>query len=124
MAYLAHAATLNKPLGEGTFRDSFEVRLRQARKHYGVDSLEYAQALADLEGPEPPESLWYLKEWSDELLGRCGVTAEGVAPLDWVNFDAWARRKRVDPEPHEIDALFELDAVRRHPPTDDEEGED
>jgi hypothetical protein len=36
-------------------------------------------------------------------------------PVTWTTIDAWARRTGRDPLPHEIDALFALDAVMRSP---------
>lgn len=72
-------------------------------------------AILTLEGPTFPAALEYLWEWFQELRRGLGEGLNGIAPLSWVTLDAWARRTDRDPEPHEADALFSLDAVTRHP---------
>ncbi len=68
-----------------------------------------------LRGPEFPEPLRYLYDWFHELLAGRGVDMNGLMPLSFTELDAWARQTRRRPEPHEVRALFLLDAATRHP---------
>ena len=119
MAHVAHQARLDQPNEAGErARPYLEARAERVARARGLDSLEYAEARAALDGPGPPEAIRYLLEWSDDLYGRSGVGMNGLAPLTWESLDAWARRKNVDVLPHECDALMALDSLRRHPPVE------
>ena len=102
MAHVAHHARIDKPNEAGERpRAYLEARAERVARVRGLDSLEYGEARAALEGPGPPDALRYLLEWSDDLYGRSGVGLNGLAPLTWETLDAWARRKAVDVLPHE-----------------------
>lgn len=118
MAYLAHEREMNAPASEGdsVVRDSLIQRANKIRRRCGVDSDEYREAMAEIDGPGMPSgTLDYLWGWSDELLGRSGVTMDGLAPLNPTVIESWARLTERSPQPHEVQALFELDALRRAP---------
>lgn len=74
-----------------------------------------AFARKELTPPPFPDALAYLYDWTMELHGRSGVTMEGLAPLSYGTIGDWARLHGRHPAPHEIDALFLLDTVLRHP---------
>lgn len=78
---------------------SLRVRARKGDK----------RAQAELRGPRYPEWTRYLLEWSHDFARGAGEFSE------WANVDAWARRKKIDPEPHEIDAVLTLVNAMRHP---------
>lgn len=84
-----------------------------------------ANAERELTGPECPEEIRYLVDWSDELRGRSGVGMDGPAPLSFPAIESWARVLRIRPEPHEIRALLMLDDVMRNPtePKDEDTAE-
>lgn len=106
MTYAAWEARMSTPDKSGsTPRDSWRVLARKGR----------ADALAMLEGPPFPDALGYLWGWCLELRRGLGVGMEGLASLTWPALDAWCRLTRRDPAPHEVDALFDLDRVLRHP---------
>ena len=106
MHYAAWDARLATPDESGT----------PARAHLVAAAARGSEhAIRMLEGPALPTALEYLWEWYQELRRGLGAGLEGIAPLSWVTLDAWARRTGRDPEPHEADALFSLDAVTRHP---------
>ena len=73
------------------------------------------QAQAELSGPEPPEELIYLWTWWIELNRSRGGGMNGPEGLTYQGIDAWARLTGADPEPVEVEALFELDAAVREP---------
>lgn len=74
------------------------------------------QAQAELDGPPAPVALEYLLRWSWELHGRSGVGMDGYAPLTFTAIRDWAVLTEREIEPHEVQALMVLDAVRRNPP--------
>lgn len=76
------------------------------------------------EAPEYPEELDYLLGWARALHGRSGISEAGIAPLSYIEVDAFARRTRTDIEPYEVDALMALDAAMRHPGEDEPEKAD
>jgi hypothetical protein len=66
-------------------------------------------AIAKLEGAEPPVALLYLDEWATDL-------ASGLPDgWRWSEAREWARAKRLDPLPHEYDALRTLIAIMQNP---------
>lgn len=99
-----------------TARPLYEARVNGAEDNHGETSSEYLEALADLEGCWFPEELQYLKDWSLELFGRSGVGESGFAPCSFETLYYWSKKKKVQVEPHEIDALILLDSIRRYPP--------
>ncbi len=72
-------------------------------------------AIAALEGPESPAELDYLHGWLLELHGRSGVGMGGMNPLSYGTIAEWSRVSAIVPEPHEVEALFYLDAVMLSP---------
>jgi hypothetical protein len=66
-------------------------------------------------GPECPEHLAYLLDWTGQLHGRSGMTDHGPAPLSWPTVAAWSQFSGLVPEPCECDALFTLDGVLLFP---------
>ena len=63
--------------------------------------------------PDLPEPIEYVWDWWEELSAGRAEGFSGPAPLSWLDIDAWARRTDRDPKPHEIWALFLLDATMR-----------
>jgi hypothetical protein len=72
-----------------------------------------AFAIEALREPQFPDALSYLWEWCLEIRQGLGAGMDGLAALTWVALDAWARRTRREPEPHEVQALFALDGALR-----------
>ena len=68
-----------------------------------------------LQGPELPDCVEYLLEWSLELFGRSGVGMAGVAPLSYGTIAQWAALTNRSVTPLEVDALIRIDAVMVHP---------
>lgn len=66
--------------------------------------------------PDFPETVGYLYDWTLELHGHCGTTADGMfAPIGWVDLDAWARRQGIEPTDDEQRAIMRIDLAMRHP---------
>lgn len=87
-----------------------------ARAHLGAAAKRGNPfAIKELEGPPFPDALRYIWEWFVEIRRGLGTDLNGLAPLTWLGLDAWARRTGREPEPHEVDVLFTLDSVTRHP---------
>ena len=106
---------LDKEQEDGsTWRAALEQKVRKGRK--GAE-----QAQRDLEGPEPPEAMLYLKEWAFALCGRSGATMGGLAPLSYTTIRDWAELMDIDVSPLEVQALLVLDAAIRNPATDEPE---
>lgn len=57
----------------------------------------------------------YLRDVAYQLVGRSGMSEAGMNPLNPTVLESWARQMRYDFDPLEIEALYELDAVIRHP---------
>jgi len=111
MQFAAWDARMSTPDKSGsTPRDSWRALAKRGR----------LDAYTHLDGPAFPDSLGYLWEWSRDLRRGTGTDMNGKAPLSWIVLDAWARHSGNAPAPHEIDALFSLDAVMRHPDSLDE----
>lgn len=72
-------------------------------------------AMRALEGPPFPETLDYLWSLALQLHGRCGATAGGLLPLNHQEIKAFRDNMRVDLDPHEVDALIQLDGALLHP---------
>ena len=101
------------------------VRRRLERQLDDGDTgvLKRLQSITEqLEGPPVPPALQYLKDWSDQLLGRSGVGMDGYAPLSPTVVRDWAYLKRLVVLPHEFDALVMLDDCRRNPPKETDDG--
>lgn len=92
-------------------RDHLIQATRTSRRRPAV----LADIQAQLRGPRFPEALRYLWEWYLDLRRGFDRGGMGESSLTWTVFDAWARRTQNDPEPHEVAALFRLDATVRDP---------
>jgi hypothetical protein len=93
----------------GKNRDHLEVAARKGS----------ARAIAALyNGPQIPDSVAYLWDWARELHGKSGVGMSGFNPLTYTTIADWARLTGNEPEPHEVEALFWLDAILLNPPKD------
>lgn len=104
--YGAWEARLSKPDDRGV----------PARKHLEAAAKRGSQsAIASLTPPAFPDAVAYLWRWYLEIRRGLGAGMHGMEPLTWAALDAWARRTGRNPEPHEVDALFVLDAVTRNP---------
>lgn len=66
--------------------------------------------------PPYPRGIAYLYEWARELHGRSGVGMSGLLPLTYATVFHWSQLTKQSPAPHEVLALFELDALMLHPP--------
>jgi hypothetical protein len=106
LAYAAWEGALDRRTEDGrTERVHLESVARRGHK----------ESIARLTEPYFPEALDYLWVWLKQLRRGLGEGMHGLALLTWTTFDAWCRRMQVNPEPHEVDALFSLDAVLRNP---------
>lgn len=122
VAHIAHQARLDTPDKTGAIpRKHYLQRLNHAFDTYGEHSKRYAEVLKDYDGPECPEEGQYLLDWHWELYAKSGVSDMGqVKPLEYATIEYWTRTKHQHPKPHEIDALFILDSIRRSPPPEEE----
>lgn len=73
-------------------------------------------AQAALAGPDYPDAMQYLLEWTRELVGRSGGTLGGLAPLSYGTIATWAALTGRTPSPRDVEALLELDAAMRPVP--------
>jgi len=71
--------------------------------------------MAELRGPECPDSLRFLLGWLYELHARSGVGMNGMNPLTWGTIGEWSRIMGITPDADEVRALFLLDAVLLNP---------
>jgi hypothetical protein len=81
----------------------------------------HAGAAELLEGPEIPEALADLAEWSRELARQRQYHMSGPQPLTYQEVEAWARLTDRQPAPHEVRALMLLDLVWAHPEPEEED---
>lgn len=104
------AAEGNRPSPDGTTQ----------RAHW-VQSAKSGNAIAraKLRAPRFPDSLGYLYDWFRDLsarravvVGAMGAPAHG--PITDEQVRAWRENMRVSPAPHEVQALFTLDAAQRY----------
>ena len=110
------AAHLAKPDDMGSpVRASYEVSARKGSPA-ALEMLARADAC--------PESLTYLRSWAYTLHGRSGVGMQGYAPLTYGTIADWSRLMGIDPLPHEVDALMQLDAILCNPPEMTDESKD
>jgi hypothetical protein len=108
MQYAAHEARMRQPADkEGKVSTRTALKATAAR---GVVS-----AVKLLAGPPFPESVAYLWDWFMELDRSRTYGMGGPDPLTYQAIDAWARLTDRHPAPHEVEALFSLDLVSRHP---------
>jgi hypothetical protein len=108
MVYAAHVAVMQKPDEKGfAQRAHLQGLVKRGRATAAQRRL--------LDGPPFPESLDYLWEWHMELARTRNYNMNGPEPLTYPAVDAWARLTGREPEPYEVDALFRLDVVTRHP---------
>lgn len=104
MAYVTFHATLDRLAPDGV---SDRAHLEMAAAHGN------AVAVRRLVGPEFPDALSYLHRWFGELSSVRGCAMSGIAPITYADIDAWSRLTRQTPEPHEVQAIIELDAAFR-----------
>lgn len=112
MQALAHAARLDQ---RSNPKDANSLTHRQVWEDLAARG--DARAVAALEAPSYPDWIHYLREWSDQLYARSGIGMEGIAPLTHVTIVAWRINTGHAPSADEIDALMQLDTVRRDPST-------
>ena len=67
----------------------------------------------DLIGPPVPEELEYLWVWHAELTRTREMGTYGPKALSYAEIDAFARLTDRNVEPHEVDALLQLDLASR-----------
>lgn len=102
--YARFHASMIRPQSDGsTLRAHLEAAARRGS----------ATAIQALREPPFPRAVTYLWAWLMEIRRGLGVGVNGSESLTWVSLDAWARRTERAPEPHEVDALFTLDAALR-----------
>lgn len=119
MEYAAHEAFLDSHIRDskgksmGTQRENYVVAARSS-----MPAVK-ARALKALDhGPEKPSSVAYLYDWSRNLFGKSGLGEAGFAPLTYTTVKHWADLTGNEPEPHEVEVLFWLDAIMLNPPKD------
>jgi hypothetical protein len=98
VAYVAHETDLNRTTDGVSLRDVLTEKLRRGEP-----------VGAQLDGPDLPEPLFYLYEWSHELFGRSGVGPNGFAPLSYTTIRDWAILTGNDPSLDDVQALIRLD---------------
>jgi len=99
MEYARHEVKMSAPQGKTTYRAHLEAAAERGS----------SRALCELEGPEFPETLAYLWDWTRELRSAPRVGVNGVEPISWADIDSWARLTGRDLATHEVQALIALD---------------
>ncbi len=94
-----------------THRQVHEQFRDAARAKHRIDQ----DAEAALEEPPYPEWIQPLRDAHRLLLGRSGVGPDGLAPLSMETLTHARTLYGLHFEPHEMDLLFTLDAIARHP---------
>lgn len=61
----------------------------------------------------------YLYEWALALHGRSGADMGGVSLLSYGTIADWARLTDTWPQPHEVEALLQIDLAMRFPGTEE-----
>lgn len=64
-----------------------------------------------LQGPEFPEHMAHIWEWTQELHGRSGMGMAGLAPLSYQTIQAWQALTGVHLSPLEVEALIAVDGA-------------
>lgn len=82
-----------------------------ALDHWIAAAKRNETARAKLEGPAFPQRIGYLWDWTMQLHGRSGAHMSGLNPLSYTTIRDWAELTNQWPEPHEVNALIELDAL-------------
>jgi hypothetical protein len=108
MTYARFQSAMNAPAQGVTRRAHVEASARAGN----------AAAQAALTEPPFPAALTYLWEWCMELRAGLGAGMDGLAWVTWSVVDAWRVLTDRSPQPHEVQALFALDAAMRAQPTD------
>jgi len=109
MVYTAHEAGLDRVLPDGsTERENLEFALERY-------SSVVARALL-IDGPKCPDSFAYLLRHARKLVGRSGVSMEGLTPLTYLTVESYCRVEGWEFSPWEVEALLALDSVLRNPP--------
>lgn len=115
--HVAHQGRLDSRVDDkSSTRDHLAGRLRRLQQTKGEDHPDTVRAQEEVDGPPVPPALAYLLQWSWELHGRSGVSMDGLAPLSFTAVRDWAVLTEREIDPHEVQALLLLDAVRRNPP--------
>lgn len=100
-----------------------EARLRQpvdtggtVRSHLtALARMGKESARRELEVPPCPPQIQYLVEMAQALWGRSGASQVGLLPLSPTVLKDFCILTGEEIEPHEVEALFLLDAVMLHP---------
>ena len=98
IAYARHQVELNRVEGDRPMRDWWQASAK-------TGNVEAIEALRERPFPEPIAYLW---RWLLEI--RRGLGMDG---LTWQAIGWWARFTKHRPQPHEVDALFAIDAAMR-----------
>ena len=122
VAHVAHQARLDVRVDGFPVRTSLGRRLQRLSESKGEDHPETVKARREFDGPPAPDALGYLLRWSWEVYGRSGVSVDGFAPLTFTTIRDWAVLTGREIDPHEVHALLTLDAVRRNPPQETDDG--
>lgn len=94
MAYANHQFDLNYGrIGGGTKRD-----------HLLLVEAQTGQTPKDLEGPDCPDSIWYIWQWWHDL--RHGIGEAGIGHQDLL---AWSQLRHFRPSAFQIKAILAID---------------
>jgi hypothetical protein len=96
IAYASHVAAMNR-VEDGIPRREWLAASAKAGNQIAIDALEE---------PPFPDPIAYLWKWVLEI--RRGLGMEG---LTWTALHAWARLSKRLPEPHEVEAIFDINAA-------------
>lgn len=121
-AHVAHHARLDVQTDGFPVRAHMERRLLRIAAQHGEAHPDTIRAQRALDGPPVPDPVAYLLRWSYEVYGRSGVGMDGFAPLSFTTIRDWAVLTGRAIEPHEVQALLLLDAIRHHPPKEQDDG--
>jgi hypothetical protein len=103
LAYVRHEARLDARQKDGaTLRAHLEASARANGRPHHL-----------LRGRPFPVSLSYLHTWWLELARVRGASMAGIAPITYLDVDAWSRQTDQSPLPHEVDAIIAIDAEWR-----------
>jgi len=80
-----------------------------------MGSVSAKARLALLSKPERPEVLDYLWDWFCALNLSRGAGMHGLERLTYPGIESWARLMRCDIQPHEVDALMQIDVAYLYP---------
>jgi hypothetical protein len=72
-------------------------------------------SIAQLDGPEVPEVLYYLLEYFEELALVRGMGMSGWNPIGYTEIMSWCQLTGRALDPHEVSGLVAMDAASRFP---------